>query len=138
MNLQPFAALLNCERIDEYAGHIKNSLLANFHNFDGHVTSRLDQGGTATGVHALVLVGAKPSQPEACEDCYLAVENLKLAVRMTDWGPCRIGFARPWLRQSSIKNELKQTEVVVPVILGHPKAWPEWYGRHPLEIAWPG
>jgi nitroreductase len=90
---------------------------------------------------ALVLVLAKSSQPQAYDDCYLAAENLMLAACGEGLGSCCIGLVRPWLNLQSIKQELglpEQYEVVVPIVLGHAKTWPEPHGRHPAEICWLG
>jgi len=54
-------------------------------------------------------------------------------------GTCWIGLSRPWFNLPSTKRELslpEQYEVVAPIILGQPKAWPESHGRHPAEIHW--
>jgi nitroreductase len=56
-------------------------------------------------------------------------------------GTCSIGLARPWMNLPATKHELglpEQVEVVVPIVLGHPKSWPEPHGRHPAEIHWLG
>ena len=145
MNLQPwaFAALLNRERIQEYAGRIKRWLLANFSrtSFDTSLRDLIEEQGYSIFHHApaLILVLAKSSQPQACEDCCLAAENLMLAARDEGLGTCCIGLARPWLNLPSTKHELglpEQVEVVVPIVLGHSKVWPESHGRHPAEIHW--
>ena len=84
---------------------------------------------------------AKSAQPQAYEDCCLAAENLMLAARDEGLGTCCIGLARPWLNLRSTKDELglpEQYEVVVPIVPGHPKAWPESHGRQPAEIHWLG
>jgi hypothetical protein len=50
-------------------------------------------------------------------------------------------MARPWMNLPATKHELglpEQVEVVVPIVLGHPKSWPEPHGRHPAEIHWRG
>ncbi len=147
MNLQPwaFAALLNGKQIDEYAGRIKSWLPTNFSQTGfGTSLSDLIKEESYTVFHhapALVLVLAKSSQPQAYEDCCLAAENLMLAARDDELGTCCIGLARPWLNLRSIKHELglpESYDVVLPIVLGHPKAWPESHGRHPAEIHWLG
>jgi len=82
---------------------------------------------------------AKSMEPQASEDCCLAAENLMLAARDEGLGTCWIGLSRPWFNLPSTKRELslpQQYEVVAPIILGQPKAWPESHGRHPAEIHW--
>ena len=147
MNLQPwaFAALLDRDRIAEYAGRVKSWLLANFSETALDASLR----GLVEGEHysifhnapALVLVLAKSAQPQAFEDCCLAAQNLMLAARGEGLGTCCIGLARPWLNLKSTKHELglpEEYETVVPVILGYPNAWPESHGRHAPEIHWLG
>ena len=147
MNLQPwaFAALGNRERIDEYAGRIKRWLLTDFSKtpFDASLRTLIDDEMYNIFHHApvLVIVLAKSAQAQAYEDCCLAAENLMLAARDEGLGTCCIGLARPWFNLRSTKHELglpEQYEVVVPIVLGHPKAWPESHGRHPAEIHWLG
>jgi nitroreductase len=56
-----------------------------------------------------------------------------LAARDEGLGSCWIGFARPWLDLSATKAEPKLPEryhVVAPIVLGHPRAWPESHGRN--------
>jgi nitroreductase len=147
MNLQPwaFAALLNRERIGGYASRIKDWLLGNFGqtSFDPSLRKLIEDEGYSVFHHApaVVLVLAKSPQAQACEDCCLAAENLMLAARDQGLGTCWIGLARPWLNLPSTKQELGlpvTCEVVAPIVLGHPKAWPESHGRNPAEIRWLG
>ena len=147
MNLQPwaFAAVLNRERIGEYAKRIKSWLLTDFRQtgFSASLRDLIKEESYNVLHHApaLVLVLAKSSQPQAYEDCCLAAENLMLAARDDGLGTCCIGLARPWLNLPSTKHELglpEHHDVVFPLVLGHPKAWPESHGRHPAEIHWLG
>jgi len=147
MNLQPwaFAAVLNRERIGDYAKRIKDWLLANFAqtSFDPSLVKTIEGEGYSVFHHApaLVLVLAKSAQEQASEDCYLAAENLLLAARDEEIGTCCIGLARDWLNLPSIKQELglpAAYEVVLPIVLGHAKAWPESHGRNSAEIHWVG
>ena len=88
---------------------------------------------------ALVIVLAKSSGVQDAEDCCLASQNLMLAAREAGLGTCWIGLARPWLDLPSTKTELGLPEshhVVAPILLGHPKTWPESHGRNPAEIYW--
>ena len=147
MNLQPwaFAAMANRDRIDEYAGRIKSWLLTDFSRtpFDASLRTLIEDDNYSIFHHApaIVLVLAKSAQPQANEDCCLAAENLMLAARDEGLGTCCIGLARPWFNLRSTKHELglpEQYEVVLPIVLGHPKSWPESHGRHPAEIHWLG
>lgn len=91
------------------------------------------------GAPAVVLILAKSPEAQASEDCCLAAENLMLAARNEGLGTCCIGLARHWLNLSSTKQELGlpvSYEVIVPIVLGHPKTWPESHGRNPAEIHW--
>jgi len=145
MNLQPwaFAALLDPERIDEYADRARQWLLANFEASGHNAAAReiLAQDGFNIFYHApaLVMVMAQSSASQAVEDSCLAAENLMLAARDKGIGTCWIGFARPWLNLPSTKKELgmrQDCEVVAPIILGYPRAWPVTHGRKRAEILW--
>ena len=145
MNLQPwaFAALLDRERIEKYAERARNWLLTNFAQaaFEAPARNLLEEPGYVLFHHApaLLLVLAKSSAAQAMEDCCLAAQNLILAARDEGLGTCWIGFARPWLDLAPTKRELglpEQFRVVAPIVLGHPKAWPESHGRRPPEIHW--
>ncbi|MBZ5702377.1 MAG: nitroreductase family protein [Acidobacteriia bacterium] len=146
-NLQPwaFAALLDCERIGGYAKRAKSWLLANFAQtaYDESLRKMVEDPNFVMFYHApaLLLVLAKSSDAQAAEDCCVAAENLMLAARAEGLGTCWIGLARPWLNLPSTKAELKLPEsfqVVAPIVLGHPKTWPEAHGRNPAEIYWLG
>ncbi len=149
INGQPwaFAVVLGREQIDGYGKRALQWLLANA----SQLRNRAIEEKLRQRVHqdpdfrlfyeapALVLVLAKTSQSQAVEDCCLAAENLMLAARDHKLGSCWIGFARPWLNLPQSKAELglpKECEVVAPVVLGHPVAWPESHGRNPAEIYW--
>ena len=149
MNLQPwaFAVVLGQERIDSYAKCALDSLLANLSQLpDLDMRHRLEQRmredpNFSLFYHApaLGLVLAKSSEAQAVQDCCLAAENLMLAARDRGLGTCWIGFARPWLNLPETKAELglpQQYQVVAPIVLGHPVAWPESHGRKPAEIYW--
>jgi len=147
MNLQPwtFAVVLDRMRIDDYARRAKEWLLANPARFPFPATARhmLEDPHFTIFYHApaLLLVLAKSSEHQAVEDCCLAAENLMLAARERGLGTCCIGFARPWLNLPETKAELglpQEYEVVAPIVLGHPVAWPESHGRNPAEIYWIG
>ncbi|MGZ4889737.1 MAG: nitroreductase family protein [Candidatus Angelobacter sp.] len=145
MNLQPwaFAVVLGQERIDGYAKRAKDWLLASFAQSpeQAHARHMLEDPHFTLFYHApaLVLVLAKSSEAQAVEDCCLAAENLMLAARDRGLGTCWIGFARPWLNLPETKAELDlpdQYQVVAPIVLGRPMAWPESHGRRPAEIHW--
>lgn len=145
MNLQPwaFAVILDRDRIAGYAKRIKDWLLANFSQTSLPATLRgviePENYNLLHNAPAMVLVLAKSAEPQAFEDCCLAAENLVLAARDEGLGTCWIGLSRPWFNLPSTKRELslpEQYEVVAPIIVGQPKAWPESHGRNPAEIHW--
>ena len=147
MNLQPwaFAALLNRDRIAGFATRIKDWLLTNPQrtSLDPSLRKTIEAEGYSVfhDAPALVLVLAKSPKAQASEDCCLAAQNLMLAARDEDLGTCCIGLARPWLNLASTKQELGLSatlEVVIPIVLGHPKEWPVSHGRNPAEIHWVG
>lgn len=149
MNLQPwaFAVVLGTEEVQEYATRAKEWLLENLSRFrDLGVQQKFEERVHADPnfslfyhAPALVLVLAKSSARQAIEDCCLAAQNLMLAARDRELGTCWIGFALPWLNLPEIKAELglpDQYQVVAPIVLGYPTAWPESHGRKPPEIHW--
>jgi nitroreductase len=145
MNLQPwaFAVLLDRERIDNLGARAKNYLLAHFPRTGSvatlHQTVEDPRYVLFHRAPALVIVLAKSSEAQDAEDCCLAAQNLMLAAREEGLGTCWIGLARPWLDLPSTKSELGLPEshhVVAPILVGHPKAWPESHGRNPAEIHW--
>lgn len=145
MNLQPwaFAAILDRDAISGYAKRIRDWLLANFSQTSLPPSLRtLIEPESYNILHnapAMVLVLAKSREPQASEDCCLAAENLMLAARDEGLGTCWIGLSRPWFNLPSTKRELslpEQYEMVAPIILGQPRAWPESHGRNPAEIHW--
>lgn len=147
MNQQPwaFGVLLGREQIESCAKRAKDWLLASLAqtSYNPSIRHMVEDPQFALFHHApaLVIVLAKSSGTQAAEDCCLAAENLMLAARNEGLGSCWIGFARPWLDLPATKAELKlpeQFHVVAPIVLGHPKAWPESHGRNSAEIHWLG
>lgn len=145
MNLQPwaFAAVIDPERIERYAGRAKTWLLENLSQTSHNPTLRkiLEDPNHVLFYHApaLVIVLAASSESQANEDCCLAAENFMLAARAQGLGTCWIGLARPWLDLLSVKAELKipeQYHVVAPIVVGHPKAWPKSHGRNVPRVYW--
>jgi len=145
MNLQPwsFAVVTNRDHIADYGKRAKEWLLADLSRnaFGDHARQMLQDPAFNIfyNAPALVLVMAKSSSSQASEDACLAAQNLMLAARDRGLGTCWIGFARPWLNLPATKDELglpAQCQVVAPIVLGHPKAWPASHGRNPAEIFW--
>jgi nitroreductase len=145
MNAQPwaFAVVLGRERIDEYAKRAKEWLLPKFGHPSDEPSMRhaLEDPAYFVFGHApaLILVMAASSEVEVTCACSLAAGNLMLAARNEGLGACWVDLARLWLNLPAIKIELKipkRYHVIAPIILGHPKAWPESKGRKPAEIHW--
>jgi len=145
MNLQPwaFAVMLDAERINGYATRARTWLLEHFSetSHDPSLRKVLEDPKHVLFYHApaLVLVLATSPEAQAREDCCLAAENFLLAARAQGLGTCWIGLARPWLDLPSIKAEFKIPEryqVVAPLVVGHPQAWPESHGRNPAKLYW--
>jgi nitroreductase len=144
-NRQPwaFAAILSRDRIDDLSTRAKNWLIPQLGNRSEEPSIRhmLEDPKYFLYCHApaLVLVMAACSEDHVTEDCCLAAENLMLAARNEGLGSCWVGLTRPWLNLPSIKAELKIPEhyqTVAPIILGHPRTWPEARERKPAEILW--
>lgn len=147
MNQQPwaFAVSLDRRRIHEYARRSKTWLLENFSDtsLPAHARETIEDPNFSLFYNAsgLVIVMATSSDAQAREDCCLAAQNLMLAARDAGLGTCWIGFARPWLNLKTVKAELRIPEhhhVVAPIIIGHPKAWPETHGRSKPKVYWLG
>lgn len=145
MNRQPwaFCACLDRKRIDELANGATAWLLENPRQApeDLSLHHMVSNPEFAIFHHApaLLIVLATSSASQAAEDCCLAAQNLMLAARNAGLGTCPIGLARPWLDLTSTKLELGVPETyraIVPIVLGHPTAWPESPGRKPAEIRW--
>jgi nitroreductase len=149
VNSQPwaFAVLTDRGRIDAYAERARKWLIERARE-TGSTEAALeilqkDDFSMFYHAPALVMVMAQTrlgsSVAQASEDCCLAAMNLMLAARDEAIGSCWIGFARPWLNLPATKRELalpEDYEVVAPIVLGYPKAWPETHGRRPAEIHW--
>jgi nitroreductase len=145
LNLQPwaFAVLLGREQIEGYAKRAKDWLIPRHGqpSDEPSVRRMLEDPGYVLFCHApaLVLVLAKSSDTQDAEACCIAAGNLMLAARNEGLGSCWVGLARPWLDLPATKAELnlpKRYHVVAPIVLGHPRAWPESKGRNPAEIHW--
>lgn len=142
-NRQPwsFAVLLDAHRIDGCAEDAKEWLLENQLEQLGDMAKVLREPGFSLFYRApaLVIILARDSTMQSAEDCCLAAQNLMLAARERHLGTCWIGLARPWLNLAATKAALglpAQYQVVAPIIVGHPKKWPEAHGRNPPEINW--
>lgn len=142
-NRQPwsFAVLLDPHRIDGCAESAKEWLLENQLKYLGDMAKMLGEPGFSLFYHApaLVIVLATDSSTQSAEDCCLAAQNFMLAARAQHLGTCWIGLARPWLNLPATKAEFglpAEYQVVAPIIVGHPRKWPDAHGRKPPEINW--
>jgi nitroreductase len=145
LNAQPwaFGVFLGREKIDEYSKRAKEWLLPKFgHSSDEpSIRTALEDPAYFLFCHApaLILVMATSSEAEATDACSLAAGTLMLAARNEGLGSCWVDLGRHWLNLPATKTELKipkRYQVIAPVVLGHPKAWPESKGRKPAEILW--
>lgn len=142
-NRQPwsFAVLLDSHRIDGCAEDAKEWLLEHQLEQLGDMAKMLLDPGFSLFYRApaLAMILATDSTTQSAEDCCLAAQNLMLAARARHLGSCWIGLARPWLNLPETKAGLglpAQYHVVAPIIVGHPKHWPEAHSRSPPEISW--
>lgn len=90
---------------------------------------------------ALIVISSATNGQWAVENCALAAENLMLAARAAGLGTCWIGFAQAWLGTAAGKatiNLPKECVPVAPIIVGHPKAFPEAVPRKVADIRWIG
>jgi nitroreductase len=143
MNRQPweFCVFLDRKRIDDLSRRVKEWLRDNMKEVPSALHRMLSDPEFAPLHHApaLLLVVSKFADNQAVEDCCLAAETLMLAARDAGIGTCWIGLSRPWFELPSTKLELGLAEtnhVVAPIILGHPRAWPDSHERNPAEIHW--
>lgn len=90
---------------------------------------------------ALIVISSTSRGPWAVENCALAAENLMLAARAAGLGTCRIGFAQAWLGTAEGKATINLPQdclPVAPIIVGHPKSFPEAVPRKVPDIRWIG
>lgn len=142
-NLQPwsFAVLADRGHVQGYADEAKQWLLDHHAAELGPLATMLERPdyNLFHGAPALVLILATDHSSQSSEDCCLAAQNLLLAARARGFGTCWIGLARPWLNLPDVKAELglpASHEVVAPIVLGHPRKWPDAHERTPPEIMW--
>jgi nitroreductase len=87
--------------------------------------------------NTLIVICARPGGSHPDWDCCLAAQNLLIAARDRGMGGCIIGFAWAALSEPDIKHKLRipeEFQVVMPVILGYPKHFPQSPGRRSPEI----
>lgn len=142
MNRQPwaFAVLRRTERLHELSKQAHKAALQfllsdsplRSHALDPHFE-------LFHGAAALVVVCATDQDNQSAEDCCLAAENLMLAAHSASLGSCWVGFAKPWLSQTHVKESLGLPAMlwpVAPIVLGHPRANDQVSMRNPPKILW--
>jgi len=90
---------------------------------------------------ALIVIVGKNDGRWTVIDCALAAQNLMLAARACGLGTCWIGFAEGWLNTPEGKAALQLAPgyaPVAPIIVGHPKSWPQAHKKNEPEIKWIG
>lgn len=142
-NRQPwsFAVMHDRDRLDGCAESAREWLLEHHREQLSELAYMLEQPGYSLFHHApaMVIILATDATTQSAEDCCLAAQNLMLAARQKNLGTCWIGLARPWLNLAATKDELglpAHYQVVAPIIIGHPKHWPDTHERNPPEINW--
>jgi nitroreductase len=142
-NLQPwsFAVVLDRDRIEGHAQNAKEWLLANQTPELGAMATMIEDARYSLFHHApaLLIILATDASRQSAEDCCLAAQNLMLAARARNLGTCWIGLSRPWLNLPETKLQLglpSRYQVVAPIIVGHPQAWPDPQERSVPEINW--
>lgn len=146
MNQQPWAFLViqGAELLRQFSERAKASLLE---GMDSHsplheYRDMLDnpEFDIFYGAGTLILICAKSAGLNTAEDCCLAAQNLMLAACDLGLGSCPIGFARPWLSEPQVKEELgipSDFAPIFPVIVGYPKGeWPPVARHAPHVLAW--
>lgn len=89
---------------------------------------------------ALVVISSGPGK-SAAENCSLAAATLMLAAREKGLGSCWIGSAQGFLQTDAGKAVIgvpPDHTPVAPIVLGHPKAWPDAPPRKEPAIDWIG
>lgn len=90
---------------------------------------------------ALIVISAPADAIWAKEDCGLAAQNLMLAAADGQLGSCWIGFAQGWLNTREGKELLglpADSQVVAPLIVGHPTTRTPAVPRKSPKINWVG
>jgi len=146
MNQQPwaFVVIQGAELLRQFSERAKASLLESMDS-----RSPLREYGDMLGnpdfnifygAGTLIVICAKSAGLNTAEDCCLAAQNLMLAACDLGLGSCPIGFARQWISQPQVKEELgipADYTPVFPVIVGYPKGeWPPVARHAPQVLAW--
>lgn len=145
MNAQPwhFTIVTDPAVLDAIARRAKAWMLGSADQpAAGHAQTLLSDPQFQIFYHApaLIVISA-PSGPWAQEDCALAAQNLMLTAASLGLGSCWIGFAQGWLNTPAgleILNLPAGTDVVAPIIIGHPRTTPPPVPRKKPQVTWIG
>lgn len=144
MNSQPwaFAIVQDKERLATWSARAKAyglaTLAGNPHSDHWRAILTQPDYNIFYDAPILIVICAKPAVGlMPVEDCCLAAQNLMLAAHAMGLGICPIGFARRWLNQREVKEELGiplEYTPVFPVIVGYPRETPPPTERSDPEI----
>ena len=147
MNEQPwhFTVVTDADLLDEISRRSKEWMLKEVAAMPrpGHFRDLLADPLFHIFYHApaLIIVSVPGDRQWSTEDSALAAQNIMLAALEQKLGSCWIGFAQGWLNTKEGLNLLglpRQSRVVAPIIVGHPRAAPPPVPRKPPLITWIG
>ena len=147
MNEQPwhFTVVTDAALLDEISRRSKAWMLQGVDALQrpGHFRDLLADPQFHIFYHApaLVVISVPHEGQWREEDCALAAQNLMLAAQDQKLGTCWIGFAQGWLNTEEGHGVLelpRQSRVVAPIIVGHPRSEPPPVPRKPPVITWIG
>lgn len=140
MDLEPWAFVVieGKKRLEHYSALAKERFIEHG-PITPHMKATLQDIGFDIfhGAPMLIVLCATGDDPQAVEDCSLAAQNLMLAAYDMGLGTCPIGFARPWLRLTETKHDLKISPKYVPAFplaVGYPAEQPHPHGRRTPEV----
>jgi nitroreductase len=147
MNLQPWAFIVveGRELLSDYAERAKQHLLASM-TPQSPLDRYRDQLAEPSfdifyGAPALVVIAATSDTAQSADDCCMAAQNLMLLACNKGLGTCCIGFARPWLNLSNVKDELglpRRYAPVLAIVIGYPSGVTPPVPRKVPEVRWVG
>ena len=147
VNQQPwgFTVVRDSNLLDRLSREAKAHQMATMpaHSQSAHFKSLLADPDFQIFHHApvLIVISAVAGGPWIVEDCSLAAQNLMLAAYAEGLGSCWIGFAQSLLDTREGRTLLGLPEAwvpVAPIIVGHPRTWPEPVPRRQPDIHWVG
>ncbi len=147
MNEQPchFTIVTDAALLDEISARSKSRALDDVATMPrpGHFRDLLKDPHFHIFYHApaLVVISAPADGHWTAANCALAAQNLMLAALELGLGSCWIGFAQGWLNTEDGHQLLglpRHSQVIAPIIVGHPKAIPPPTPRKTPVITWIG